>query len=359
VDDPEYAFPDVSALIVAEDGAIYTLHRQSVEIRRWTADGLAAGSVGGAGQGPGEFNRPSGMGWQGDSIWVFDSSNYRITFFDGEGTFLGSLSPRVDMGSTELALEAIYPPRPQGLLRDGSLFGVPPAPADDVVSGRLTRLGYMKMDEDGRILDTLAVIPVGRENTLGVLSDVGGTFAPQPFGDAAEARVTSDGSGMVVLDRRAAELSGPAEFRVTRVDLAGDTLWSRAYGYEPVPLPRIEVESSIQEIAGRLHEFVGERTGTSLSQWLGWVGEAIHAPAHYPPVTRLGAGRDGTVWLELNPPPLEGPEWMVVAEDGEPLARTRVPEGFQWMTADRDAIWGIERDALDVPYIVRYGITLP
>lgn len=57
--------------------------------------------------------------------------------------------------------------------------------------------------------------------------------------------------------------------------------------------------------------------------------ENLHRPPHYPPVTTVVLGTDGTIWLR--DPPLEGADaiWTVLDEAGEPLARIRIPTNVQ------------------------------
>ena len=94
-DDPEYVFGAVQELDVGPDGLLYSRHRAEVPIRRWTRDGAAAGSVGREGEGPGEFISPDGVGFFGDSLWVMDGRAYRVSYFDLDGGFLGSVTPPV------------------------------------------------------------------------------------------------------------------------------------------------------------------------------------------------------------------------------------------------------------------------
>src|SRR5690606_37252046 len=131
-DDPDYAFGTVTSLEVGPDGEIYSIHQRESSIRRWNGDGALLGAIGRAGDGPGEMRTPRILGWRGDTLWVFDSRGSRITFFSAGGTYLRALNPVVDLGSVEMALEAIYPPRPAGLLGDGSIYGVSSVPSDEV-----------------------------------------------------------------------------------------------------------------------------------------------------------------------------------------------------------------------------------
>jgi hypothetical protein len=360
VDDPDFAFSRVSALEVAPDGAILSLHGQESQIRRWTPDGRSAGSVGRRGQGPGEFSRPSSMGWKGDTLWVMDLDGYRFSYFDSEGSFLGGLTPRVDLGSAELARDGVYPPRPAGLLRDGTVWSQTPAWSQQVVEGTLNRVFHVRTDPAGGVLDTLLVQPVGTNGTLGILyPQGGGVFTRQPFGDGVMVQPLPDLSGLLVVERPAPAEPGSAEFRVIRVDASGDTVFARAYPYTPTAISRSRVDSIVEAQAESLHGFVGERTGIPLGEWRRRVAEALYTPTHHPPVAEAVPGRDGSLWLRLAPSGPEGPEWLVLDTNGEPLRRVRVPERTRILTAETDRFWGVTQDDLDVGYIVRFRVVEP
>ena len=89
---------------------------------------------------------------------------------------------------------------------------------------------------------------------------------------------------------------------VSRIGFAGDTLFSVAIPYEPVPLPAERFDP--------VHPETGE------------------------PRT----------------------EWWVLDPEGAPLARTLTPSGVTVRAISSDAVWGVERDELDVEYIVRYRL---
>jgi hypothetical protein len=297
------------------------------------------------------------MSWLGDTLAVFDGRNYRFSLFDANGTFLRSVSPRVDIGRAASPMGASgYPARPSTLLGDGTVLAVTPGFSQEIVSGQLTRIAYVRTSVEGVEIDTLVTLPVGRSSVLGVLRDGGGTYTNQPFSDAVLGVVTQDAAGFLVLERPAPETPDLSEFRLTRLDLAGDTVFSRSYPFQPQPLPRERIDSVVDAVASRLHGFVGERTGTTMGQWLDWVREATYAPAFYSPVDNLLPGADGTIWISLTPTSAAPPQWLVLTEEGEPLFLASTPAGMRLLYANRDFLWGTEKDELEVEYIVRYRI---
>jgi hypothetical protein len=78
----EYQFNDVSEGGVSADdsGNLYILDRQGGRVLKYGPDGNHRGTFGRKGEGPGELNQPISMAvGDGDTIWVSDFSNSRIT----------------------------------------------------------------------------------------------------------------------------------------------------------------------------------------------------------------------------------------------------------------------------------------
>ncbi len=381
LDDPDFAFTPVTAILVAPDGTIWTLHRQEPVLRRWGADGRPLGRVGRRGEGPGEFTTPFAMGTMGDSLWVHDMGSQRFTRFTWDGTFLGTLPAPVDLGSRADAEVGQYPVRAGGLLADGTVHAMTPGFSQDIVEGRLTRISHVRQDADAQPLDTLVRVPVGKASTLGLTQETSGVFTAQPFGDAMMALPSPDGTELVLLDRTAAGAPGPATFRVTRVAMLpsgighapGDTVRVTEVRYRAVPLRSAEVARELDRITDQLWSFMGERLGISRSQMRRQVEEAAYVPATRPAAGRMIAGADGSTWVELLDEPAEvagdlGGEagnaetpatptrWLVLDAEGQAMRRVEVPPRVRPLAATVERFWGTETDELEVEYVVRYRI---
>jgi hypothetical protein len=78
----------VSALKVDAQGRLYVLDYFSQDIRVFEADGSYSHTIGGPGEGPGEFMRAAGLNWDPDgNLWVWDPGG-RFSIFTPEGEFL-------------------------------------------------------------------------------------------------------------------------------------------------------------------------------------------------------------------------------------------------------------------------------
>lgn len=173
-------------------------------------------------------------------------------------------------------------------------------------------------------------------------------FSIQAFRDAPLSAPLEH--GLLVVDRAAWTGSGPATIGVTGIDWAGDTLFSRSSPYAPVPLASERVDSIVRATTERLRNYSE-----------GDVRAATYRPSHVPPVGGIVAGRDGTIWLRhFDPARSEGGEqvyeWWVMDAEGHPLARAVTPARLRLRTILSDVVWGVERDELDVEYIVRYRL---
>ncbi|MFW6078595.1 MAG: hypothetical protein ACODAE_03180 [Gemmatimonadota bacterium] len=84
--------------------------------------------------------------------------------------------------------------------------------------------------------------------------------------------------------------------------------------------------------------------------------EALYRPDHYPPVSGVLLGRDGTIWLQRENLPGDSVDWSILAPDGEPVGALTAPKRLTVLAGDRRSVWGMERDDLDVPHIVRCGV---
>lgn len=357
VDDPDFAFPRVMSLATGPDGHLYTTHFQETRVRRWTRDGMPAGTIGREGEGPGEFSRPSLLGFFGDTLWVMDSRLYRVTYFTPDGTVLGTVSPSWQTGGGEGSDRWASPPRPSRPLRDGTFLSVAPAWSDAIARGNLSSVPYVNTDADGEALSTIWHQPYRSTDVLALLRKDGGTFSSQPFGDQPLTEVTDEGSFWVV-DRRAYEGEGDATFSLTRIDTSGDTLLRREFPYDPQSLPVERVDSAAQSIAERLHGFMSRnQPDLSLASLRSDLVDAIYAPGYLPPLEDLKIASDGSIWLQRFVPTADGSaEWWILHPDGEPAGRAFTPAGLRVLHIDGDDVWGVESDEMDVDYIVRYRV---
>lgn len=349
VEDDENALTWFRGLEIGPAGRIFTIHPEESLIRIHDPDGEFLGTLGGVGEGPGEFSSPRSLGFRGDTIWVLDGGTYRFSHFGLDGAFLRDERVRIDLGTGGTA----DPPRPSGLLPDGTMWGSSPAWSHLVASGEITETAYLRLDTRGAVLDTLAVYSLVNSE-LAVMRDDGrgGFFTRQPYSDAEIVRLSAYRPEVLRVDRALPEGDAEPAFRVTKLSFGGDTLWSRRFGYEPTPLGAAAVDSFVADFAAT----VAERGFMTRGQAEQKLREALYRPRTLPPVAEAVPGRDGSVWLQMARPAGEASTWWALSTDGNPLGEVELPARFRLMNAVEGRVWGMETDELDVPYIVAYAI---
>ena len=350
VDEPDYSLTYVADLEVGPDGRIYVLQRQEQLIRVFDRTGRFVGTIGRRGAGPGEFASPSRMGWKGDTLWVIDKHQRRISFFGPDGTFLSSLptnwSPPGDFGrtSSRMAAMGISPVAVMAVMEDGSILASLAVDAISQAEGLVKSLPYFRVHRGGRVTDTLAWASL--RNSLLAIRDPArpwaGLFAPQPFGDSPLVDAAADGSGLVLVERWAAEAPDGARFTVTRLDPTGRVLFSRQYRYRARALPKALADSVFQADVAIALRARGPNL-SSRAQAEERVREVLYLPSHLPPITGAVIGQDGTIWLRREDLGEESVEWLVLGEDGAVLGALRAPRGLQILRAERGSIWGWSR----------------
>lgn len=355
VDDPDYAFRSVEALAMSPSGVLHSLHRGEAVVRRWNAQGQPVGTLGRKGEGPGEFDTPSRLGFFGDSLWVMDRGAHRVSYFDSTGRFVGSVSPKVDL-SSDPNNPAASVARPDTPLRDGSFYGRSPGWSHAIALGQLTEARHVLMNPEGDDLGTVWVQQYKPTDVLALLRDGGGTFSQQPFGDAPMFVVDPEGA-LLVLDRRVFEGVGEATVTLTRIGMDGDTVLATEFEYDPEPIPRERIDSAAHAVAEGMLAFMQRMNADlEIGKLEADLREAMFAPDYLPAVRSMVRAGDGSTWIERFSRNEEGVLWWVVGPGLKPGATAVTPAGLRVLLITGDAIWGVETDEFDVNYIVKYDI---
>ncbi len=343
IDGPDALSP-VAALDVGPEGGVYLAQNFVTEVWVFGPDGEVSGTIGRAGQGPGEFTLTLlDLGWRADTLWVSDFGG--TYFFDRHGA-----------PERQVRFDVFVPDEsgrftPRVPLADGTFL------AERAVAGDIggffsrDRLPILRFSPEGEIVDTLAV--VDSEPSV----QVGTGFARHPLaqGITPDVAPTPDGSA-VVLVGEVREEDGSASFDLLRLGIDGDTLVQRSIPYEPRPITQDERDLFTEA-------FIEGRSDPQAAR------DAITFPEYHRPVRRIVAGHDDSIWLlrELdlaNRVDL----WEVYDAAGELEGRVKVRQGetrgdrapwsqrLDLLRATRDEAWGVTADEFDVPYLHRFRV---
>ena len=328
----ELQFFRVSAARRPSDGRVVVANGGSGEIRVFDERGNLVLSFGSEGEGPMEFGAILGM-WTGpgDTLLVYDASHQRLAEWTLAGEFV-RVSPLSPM--------FLNPPQARGRLSDESVIF-----AElylDLPESGFDWIPYIvrRYASDGTELDTLARVPGQKAGRIEMPG--GELFGGGPhFG----ARAVAVGGGEAV------HLATGRSYEVRRIGLDGkvDRLlrWTGP--------PRDVEEADVQWIRERA--LASSETDEGRRRALRFF-EARPVEAEFPTVEDLVLATDGGLWVREYERPGDDPaqDWLIFDPDGRLAARIELPERLRVFEIGPDYVLGVERDELDVEYVVSYPL---
>ena len=330
----EYLLFQVSGARRLSNGNLVITNGGSQELHFYDPNGRHVRSVGGEGDGPGEFRsdefRPMGPLWPlgSDSIAVWDSGNQRLTVFDIDGDFGRSF--RLDPIPGVLALA------PRGILDDNSMLvagldGLPP-------EGRgWFPNSYARTSLEGAHLTTLVQRPGGESNVPP--TGIAGTL---PYRRVAT--VTAFGNRWYYGSSDSWEIAVYSQDGVLTHLFRRDEP-NRAITQEmidefrdPFADPRVQATFALQGIsAPPMNTF----------------------PGTLPAYRSFVVSDDGILWVENYTHPSEQPSWAVFREDGRYLGDVETPMGAEVTHIGDDFVLVIWEDELEVQQVQMYELIKP
>ena len=338
VDGGPYALVSLGALTVSpRTGAIFVALGPD-EIRAFSAEGDYLRSISRAGEGPGELSGVRGFGWVGELLVVLNTTRRgsSASTFTEEGD-LGEASTPERAGPADFP--AVTGGGPAGVLSGGrslwqfgnDWFRVEPG------TRNAAPVYLMEADGSARRLDLLDGPRTWRTEQM---------TGRQPLSPTSYSAVDAAGRSIVITHQN----QNADTFRVRRLAADGTVLYARSYGYSPVAVPGAYADSIIDAQIDRMS------TGFGVSDLRRVLQRTIEAPEHFPPITGLAVGIDGSVWLKREATPGGEATWWVLDPSGDPVGHVRLPSTTRILHADQQYVWLSERGALDVPYLVRTRI---
>jgi len=326
----EEVFSNLIALEVDDEGRIYVLDRDLNQLRIFSPDGEHLRSVGGPGEGPGEFRAANGLEWlPGDSLLVIDQRGNRYSVFSREGEFARSAPRGLSFYAWAFRGGVVGENRDGiGEVRVYEMSFVP-----DGEERRPALLGVPLGDDDGRMAATpppgtegfpsasagndtilLPVSNVPPYESYSVRTDRGGMSMGVPFAPSSVYHL-----GNILEGGKGGLWHGHgSEFRIFHSFLQGDTLLEIVVDTEPVPVSSEEIsEFEASEAAGRFREMGGDLD-------LGRI------PEFKPFFEGLYQDPDGYLWVSIPSEPMTV-SFAVIDPDGRYLGRLEL-SGFERTT---------------------------
>jgi len=318
-------FHDVVDPFLLPDGRLVVPDAGSGTIRVFGPGGELVASLGGPGEGPGEFGRLNAAWARGDTIEAFDADLGRITLFPPGG----------EPTSVKLDVTAPAQGGVPGSLPDGgwTLTGV-----ESVRLGARDTVAVHRYGPDGAhegVVTHIAGIRRFRTERLG---------GPDPLSPRA---VFAVHGGRVY----AAETQTP-EIRV----LSPDGRLERTLTWDPGERP--EPEEAFREAV----DAAASRAGMSSDRYRK-ILEAFPVTGPVPAFWGFRVDALGFVWIEPFEPsrrsilssaplgPSEPVRWLILSPDGKRAGHVELPGRFEPTWIGRDAVVGVRWDSLAVQHV--------
>lgn len=301
-------------------------------------------AIGRPGSGPGEFAAGPAlglfMGWVADSIWIYESQARRATWLAPDGTFLRNWAALLEQPDPRLYSAGKLGFTPSAFYADGSILTIDRESAAPDAAAM-----YVVVSRTGTLLRQIMKFPVPpRKSAVGIkTSDTTSITVITPFANPSVSGLARDGL------RVGLATEGNKEFRITVIKSSGDTVFSRAYPYTPIPIAQQTVDSIVGASRTRIPPSYQAEAAAVIRKNL---------PDNYPPVASNGVqfGLDATTWVIMNS---VGATSTVLALDakGVPFGQFELPRTSRFGAADRTHVWIIEQDDDGLTSVVRYRIS--
>ncbi len=344
VNDPDLSLSKVGGVAVYGDTLVLVLQTFENAVRLFDWSGNPVGRIGRGGSGPGEFRRPAGISVIGDTVLVRDNGSNSLAFLSVEGEEMGRVSfPSIVVGEGTGVIRG-----PSGLFPDGTYLGTVTAFQPSAFQpGSTVDLPMLRIAETGETIDTLSIISMAVGSVIQA-PEIGLPYIILPVRDIPLTAAAPQLGMVVVADPFPS--GHPGSFRVTTVYFTGDTLFSRLYPFTPL---RIEGELKESLVQKALPE---ERQSARVRAL---ILKGLEAYPYLTPVSSLAVDVDGRIWVGREEAPSKPVGWDVFDPSGEGLFRVTLPPDSRFAWASANILFTVEQDSLDVPYVVRYRLSVP
>jgi hypothetical protein len=329
-----FLLPDGS-LVVPQGG------RGTPVIRVFAPDGSFSRSLGGPGEGPGEFKALQQAWNRGDTIEAWDGRQSRLTRFLPDGAV-----ETIRLMEGPLGPKAALP----GTFGEGWAFSrveaAPPGERDQMGVYRFLRSG----EYAGRIGSLQGMLRFE-------VPDIGSDAAPL------------SPKWLMALQKDRVFLGESLTPRIAVVDTLGDTL--RVISWTPDPSPPVEealgavIDSAVASVPYEGYKAYLARTPLGVRGFY----EAAPIPEKLSVAWGMIVDSEGFVWIRPYEPLRHaaalgglsragrGGTWVVFSPSGDRVGQVAIPDDLEPIQITRDAVVGIRIDELGVQYVRVYALT--
>ena len=315
-----YLFSGISGIARLSDGSIAVGEARAGEIRVFDRSGNFLHSMGGRGEGPGEFQF---LYWfrvlQRDTILAWDGQLRRITLFTRAGEVVGTSAPMVPTNAVDWSAETIFPDRSlliRPVKRDAARRG-----ATMLVDTAL----YVRWDPAAPS-ETREIV---RLPVRSVYVDSEGAYWLVGFMPRHAVAAGSD---------RLYSIEG-VDFTIRAHDLSGNLMLVIRVDQEPTSIPPDALQAYKDSA-------IASAGNPASEPYVRVILDQLPFPDRYPALDRIRIDASGRVWVCAYASADQ--QWYVFDEDGEFQAAITIPAALEVVAIERDVILGQWTDELGV-----------
>ncbi|WP_146110096.1 6-bladed beta-propeller [Salinibacter sp. 10B] len=320
----DFYFGSITTLDVTSEGRMVVADRAASNIKVLRPDGTLLDTLGGPGEGPGEFQMLTRIGVDArDSLYALDLRRRRITVYAPEAPYERSRTFTVPPGQGFMALLYVLP---NGLA--GS-FGSSMSPEDGVT--RPAPSAVRPLDTSGTPGDTLFL---DRSRRMAFVFGENGGFTTDVVPFSRETIVAPGPNGRLY--------SGWTDsLHIQTHTLDGESEVVASIPTEPVPVTEAARDSALSD----LDEKVRSMAASAL-------------PDTKPAFTQLLVAENGRLWIKrpTKAPDPETVPWWVLNPETQTIHKTQLPSTVTLTVVTDDYAYGTTQTNLGAPAVVRYRI---
>lgn len=320
----DFYFGSITALDVTSEGRMVVSDMQANHIKVLAPDGSLIDTLGGPGEGPGQFQRLGRVQVaRGDSLFAYDSQQTRLTVYGPDSPYRLSRTIAISrekarIGRVHVLDEALV----------GVEFNIVRQPKEGVQHP--DPLPWRLLSETGVPEDTLFRT---RPQPF-ALKKISGGFSVEsiPFARQAHVAVRPDTQMYV---------GWPDSLHVTATVPTGQSETMVSIPAPSPPVQEADRDSALSDVETDLHNMIGS---------------AI--PDTKPAFTDLIVADDGRIWIQrpTETPDAETVPWWVLTPDTKTIRRVRLPRRVQLEVVQDGQVYGTTSTDAGAPALVRYHI---
>jgi len=337
--DARYQFAAVADALRLSDGTLVVADGQAQELRAFDAAGRWIRTMGKKGGGPGEFNGLSSLFLlPGDTVAAHDYQAGRVTFFAPDGSVARAVTLR--------PVDGTLPPRPLGVLGDGSFVVAPmynpvfndsPEPSRDSITFALYSPSGEQTGSIGRFPgeETITVIR-GGQNSIAMRPRI-------PFG--GNTMVAASGARLLVADN--------ARYEIAEHGRDGGLTRLIRRSAEPEPVTEEDRRDFRERQLARTS--AASRFRDAQAEML----KSLPFPERKSWFQEVRLDPEGNAWVQRHAAPGGDTPWDVFDPAGRFLGTVDVPSGLRVTQIGAGFVVGAWLDELDVPRVRVHRIEKP